>query len=422
MYKLTTLLIAAFVTSPVLGGVGHETDLNIRFASLDRSFENQASDRRQTGTGVILRHTLKSQNEQYYLSIGGYAAQVWESSGSPAEDVFKGSESRVRGFSQIGEAFIGVDLSDTLLLRFGRLKHQSLLLKSKTRALPSTFQGLQLNWNPKPNLELYGAWFNKWSRRASNRFTDFTTEFETDKTIDWLALGGLKAKVSHIDLNLEYIESSNFVRKAGITAKASLFRGDQISLSGDIGAFVSRDAGALFKAGATNALDTLRSQQSGRLKHRGLGYYLRAFVDHQPHRIEIAYSAFGEPWLEDSFAKDHGTTPFPTRTFGPELTNRNEQVWLIGYRYQLESGYLKGLSASVKFANGSGAENSISNIFGTASEQWALVDLKYKPPKLENLTLRFIHRDYRSTIAGSVAGVADDRSETRFFIDYQHLF
>jgi len=36
--------------------------------------------------------------------------------------------------------------------------------------------------------------------------------------------------------------------------------------------------------------------------------------------------------------------------------------------------------------------------------------------------LRFIHRDYRSTIAGSVAGVADDRSETRFFIDYQHLF
>ncbi len=421
-------IVSVLLTINQAEATENQTRLSVRFASFDRSFDNTARDRTQTGTGLILNHKISTIDKRFSVGLAGYAAQNWSSSGFVTEDVFKEGVNQVHGFSQLGEAYIDIKPNDDYAIKLGRFQYESLLLESKTRVLPSSFQGLHTEWKPSPTMQLYGVWINKWSRRANDQFTDFTTELDSNNKINWLAIAGVKSKINtryaSLSLQAEVLESADFLRKAGVLITSRLIEEGDKKLELELGAFTSRDAGSLFVSGANGTLDVASEpiQQQARLNHRGFGYFLRLLYSTGPHQLEIAQSAFDEPWLEDSFANDHGTTPFPTRTFGPELTNQDETVRLLGYRYSVKSGLLKGLSANLRHARGTGAVNSISRSLGSASEQWTLLDIRYRPPAFDKLKFRLAHRDYKSDIFGSVNGVKGDRKETRFFIDYQHQF
>jgi len=327
----------------------------------------------------------------------------------------------------LGEASLKLQPTPSFSIEFGRTQHDSLLLKSKTRLLPSTFEGVNLTWQVSKNLSLYAHRFTKWSARANSEFVRFDTELSRSGAIDKLLITGLKTnfrifKSTSININCEYFEAKNYLRKTALRTRLKQDLANHSSVEFEAAILSSNDSGALFVNGANSRLDSRLDSSNQRLDHNGLGTYLKGTYSIGRHGFGIAVTKIGEPWLEDSFASDHGTTPFPGATFGPELTNKNETVWLTNYKFKWTSGALTGLSTKLAYARGSNIENSISSDLGTAEERWWYAELRYQPPWMKGLEARARFRDYKSDIIGEVAGVASDRHEMRLDLSYKTTF
>ncbi len=416
------ILIAISNTGSVFASSDSQTQLNARFVHYDRNFNQTSRDRKQTGTGFILRHQRWNNTDTLKLNVAAYAAQPWQYSGQPVEDAFASNSERLRSIALIGEASLTIKPTKKLSIELGRFKHASLLLKSKTLALPSTFQGVNIRWQPTKEIEISATQFDRWSRRANDRFNGFSTNTSAESAIDHIRILGAKFKHRQVTFNAETLLADEYLNKFGATASMSNQLGDHWRLNTKVGVFTSRDAGELFINGASSELDSSSQNNIERLEHRGLGGYLRFRLNKHGHHFTIANSRFNQPWLEDSFSNDHGTNPFPTKTIGPDLSNANESVWLTQYSHQWSNGALNGLQASIALAKGTGAENSISPELGTASESWLETDIRYSPPQHDAFKLRLRYRDYRSNEQGRVAGVKADRDEFRFLAEYAFSF
>lgn len=407
-----------------------DTTFELTFAHYDRSFQSNVNDRSQTGTGAIFRHRQGFLRDRLELKAGVYAAQKWSATGLIREDLFPLENSHLASFELLGEASVAWSLAENVKLEVGRFEHSSLLLKSKTRVLPSTFQGANFYWSPSDAVHLYGHRFTKWSRRANSDFEEFGTNNSVSGAIAGILILGasFEKKLSDsiaIRMQSEFLEANDYLRKFGFVGSVSTELDDEITLKVKAGLFSSRDAGALFINGANDALDIIPDMNSTnkvRIEHRGLGGYLSSFLALARHRFGLSYVQFGQPWLEDNFADDHGTTPFPSRTYGPDLTNAKEHVWVFEYQHQWRDGALQGLVFDVAFAEGRDIENSISSRLGQAKEYWYEFDIKYQLPMLKNLITRLRYRNYDSDIIGDVAGVSDARHETRFTVNYEYRF
>ena len=423
-----------------------ETQFSVKAAHYDREFSNQNNTRTQTGVGLILRHQQSFLNKLIELKGAAYSAIKLASSGQVRQDLLTIRNGDTSGFSLLGEASIQLNLSPNLSVEYGRLRHDSMLLESKTRLLPSSFQGFNINWAASKNHRVYVNRYTKWSERANPNFNDFNTGVDSDSVINAILIAGTESKFQISDsqtaeLNIEVLESKNYLRKVGVVGqlKHSINDKSSIKLKGSLQS--SRDAGNLFVVGANSTLDSveqnLDTQLSNsqipnpKLKHDGIGAYLSAEYKFKQSSITLGITKIGDAWLEDNFDNDHGTTPFPTRTFGPDLTNTNETVWLGEYQYQWKRGILKGLSSKFSIAKGMDIENSIDSALGRAEEQWWSAEARYKR-KFTNKLLgfdksafidaRFRYRSYQSNEIGEVAGIASDRNEWRAELSYSIEF
>ena len=393
-----------------------------KFIHYDRRFANKNSNRTQNGLGLIFAHEAKFFNNKLNIVAAGYAAQSWQTTGLQREDVFALKNNKVSDFSLLGEANVGFKLFDSLLIRVGRQKYDSLLLSSKYRALPSSFEGLTSAWSLTNETTITTAVFDRWSRRSSSEFEGFATNVSRPNAIDYVALIGLEHKNQKIDLDIEYLLAKDYLQKWGVTASTNKQISNKLKLGFELGLFGSHDAGELFVNGANDALDELTGSINQQREHDGFGMYFAVNIQFDNHKLDLTRTLINDPWLEDSFADDHGTTPFPSKTFGPELTNKNESVWLVEYEYQWQEFGLNGLRSKFSYATGKGAENSLSANLGQGEESWFLIDLRYKLPVVKGLSARLRYRDYQSTVIGEVAGISSDRAETRFTVDYQYTF
>ncbi|MFT6408730.1 MAG: hypothetical protein ACJAQ6_002151, partial [Arenicella sp.] len=217
-------------------------------------------------------------------------------------------------------------------------------------------------------------------------------------------------------------EADNYLRKLGLVATFEQTTNELESIELEAAILSSNDAGSLFIEGSNSSLDSSSATQAYRQDHDGLGAYFAAHYGIKNHTLGLTVSQFGDTWIEDNFDGDHGTTPFPTRTFGPELTNKNETVWLADYKYSWKLGSLRGLSTKLAYAKGIGAENSIGRELGQARENWWYAELRYRAPWANGFETRARYRDYQSHISGEVVGVASNRSELRLDISYKLTF
>jgi hypothetical protein len=401
----------------------------LRFAHYDRNFsnDNDNNNRKQTGLGFQLSHNRSFGNDLLYIGASVFHAQRLASSGSEVEDLLGIENNKTTSFSQLGEAFFGIKLSDNTQIKLGRFQHKSLLLKSKTRLLPSTFQGAKLEWALSDSLTLNAYQFNKWSRRANKSFEGFQTELSEPGSVRHLSIVNLSHSHQFGKTQLEVLNTSKYLTKLGISSELTLPLKSDYSFTLDSGLFSSHDGGVLFVEGADSTLDVNNNNpQSGRLKHDGLGGYIQfgfaKSFEGFSHSATLTHSRFGQAWLEDSFAGDHGTSPFPTSTMGPELTNRHERIWMASFQTQNLSGSLSGLTSKISVTNAYGAFNALGEQFGTGSESWIEIDLRYKPQRLKRVSARLRYRDYRSTELGRIAGIKSNRDELRVTLDYKFKF
>lgn len=404
--------------------------LSTRMAIIDRKFvDTPAADRQQAGLGLILDYHSGNLPGGVAVRVAGYHLQKIWADGRKTADLLSADNSGNLDswYSQIGEASLEWRWPGGFFWQIGRQRASSLQLQSSgQRALPDTYEGLSGQYQGQ-RIQFYGSWFNRWSPRNDNNFRSLGTDLSAS-AIDHLSILGFSFQHENIKLESEWLASSGYLKKYGLRGSYRWLLADAtttnqtVKLSG--GYFVSVGHGRAFLVGAeADELDDEDGAAAGIPgRHRGEGGYLQAELENGPWRLTLVRSGFGNAWLEDNFAGDHGTNPFPTRSIlYPDLTNTNEIAWQLALGY-VWSGRLSGLSITTAHTRGTGAENSVDPRFGTGDESYRELLVAYRPPAIGGLSLQWRYQDYRGDIEGAVDGIKNDLKEHRIFLDYSHRF
>jgi|GEM_PF-999536 len=398
--------------------------LKLRYGYYDRDYETNSKDRKQSGYSGRLGYQSAWFADRFRLGIAAHTAKEFASSGLATEDLlaFNGHENK--DHSLIAEAYVDYAAFASMNFRFGRQKHKSLLMASATRLLPSTFEGASLQWQVRDNIELYASRYYKWSRRADEQFNGFATDNSGEGAIDYVDIIGTKIKLANSRLTAEYLHSDDYLKKWGITTNTP-WQGNGFKLNAMTGLFGAADAGKLFVTDAESGdldYDASKASSNGRQQYSSLGAYLGIQLSLKESQFAIYHSWLGDPWLEDSYTKDHGTNPFPHRTAGPDLLNKDEKILLLEYKQNWQKLLSTQLTSRVAYAYGYDAENSVSKDLGYADEYWFEVDLRWRPARFKGWISRLRYRDYGSSETGSVRGVKEDQTDIRLTLDYATSF
>ncbi len=406
---------------------GHELTTKFRIVSFDRDFENSADDREQTAIAIQADYTSPQFWNAVGVGLSGYVVEKLNAGGADEEDVLTlDADGNVDGFGLLGQAYLNFTLGDSFSSKIGRQVHKSIFLNSSTsRAVPNTFQGVSAKFQPLTALSIYGAVYNKWSRRSSDSFEGFATDVSQKGDISYVGLLGFEYEIGPFTVEFEYLESKEFLRKFGLRGtyvhhqKESRWR-----FTGGI--FTSSDAGNLFVTGSEGDHDdedvagsTPGVTPSG---NDGLGGYIEAAWKKGNVELSGALTLIDEIWLEDNYTGDHGRNPFPTRTrIGPDLTNTGETVISLRLDYDWKD-FVAGLKMDISAGFGFDAENSVDSSLGTADENWFRFRLTYEIPAVEGMKFTGIFHTYNSDETGSVDGVKEDERDIRLYLDYVYTW
>lgn len=424
---IPALVAVAVLSGPTFAAEDeHKLELKLRGIHFDREFETDTRDRTQTGLGIQLNYESPYFADLIGVGISGYAVQRIDSSGFVTSDVLKANN---RGgmhdeFGKIGQAFVKLRHRDFVELKFGRQLHDSLLLTSSTsRAIPNTYSGGSGVITPMKGLSVYGAVYDRWSRRADSRFEEFATDRSSEGAIDYVGLVGAEYKSGPVTVGFEYLNSKDFLKKLGLVGAYTFALADKNKLKLSGGVHTSRDAGKLFITSSESGEldDEDRYPTGARSDNDGQGVYLDLEWNVGNVMLGAAVAKFDGAWIEDNFTGDHGTNPFPTGGVLADMTNNDETVWMARAGYDWKD-YVKGLKTTVKFKQGNDARNSHAARLGKADEQELEVDLRYQIPLLKGLNLRYRYLQYTSDKVGRVDGVLEDNTDHRVYLDYSYRF
>lgn len=428
---LSGVIAATFVpcVSAADSAPGHKLELKARGIYFDREFENPAGDRSQSALGLQLNYESPLFADIIGIGLSGYSVTKLDASGAVRSDVLKADNNGDfhASFGKIAQAYVKLKLGEAGDLKFGRQLHDSLLLGSSTsRAVPNTYSGASGEFRPLKGLAIYGAYYDEWSRRADDGFEKFATDRSDEGDIDFVGVLGLNYKQGPVSVQLEYLNSKDFLSKVGLVGSYTfeLAKANKVKLTA--GVHTSRDAGKLFVAGAEGSeLDDedVVGAIAGvtRSDNDGKGMYIDADWAIGNVSLGAAVARFDGAWIEDNFTGDHGTNPFPTGGVLADMTNNDETVWMVRAGYEWKD-YVKGLKTTVKYKQGTGARNSHVSSLGEADESELEVDVRYQIPLLKGLNLRYRYLEYNSDKTGRVDGVLQDNTDHRVYLDYTYRF
>lgn len=434
--KRISVLVQILVGSLLLPGIaaaadtnGHSLELKLRGIYFDRDFEVDTNDRSQSGLGLQLNYDSPYFADVIGVGLSGYGVGKFSASGRATTDVLQvNANGEVEdSFSKIGQAFIKLKHNDLASAKLGRQVHKSMLLSSSgSRAIPNSFSGGSLEVVPMKGLSFYGAMYDKWSPRADDRFLRFKTDRSAEGAIDYIGVLGASYRADAFKIDFEHLTSKDFLSKAGLVASYTVALADKSSLKLTGGIHISRDDGPLFVTGSESAelddedvpgsvLGTTKSENDGQ------GVYVGADWKISNISLGAAVTKFDGAWIEDNYAGDHGTNPFPTGGVLADFSNRDELVWMLSAGYDWKD-YVKGLKTTISYKKGTGATNSHVPSRGSADESELAVDARYQLPMVKGLAARYNYLDYNSDKIGRLDGVKEDETDHRVYIDYTYRF
>lgn len=432
--KISLLLVQVLAGSVMISGIasaaeleGHSLEMKVRGVYFDRDYENGLNDRSQSGLGLQLNYESPYFGDMVGFGLSGYSVVRLGSSGRVTADVLSvdnGGDIQ-DAFGKIGQAFVKFKYQDLLNAKYGRQLHKSMLLSSSgSRAIPNTFSGGTGEIHPLKGLTVYGAMYDEWSPRADAHFYKFRTDKSAKGDIDYIGIIGASYKTGPFSLDFEYLNAKNFLSKTGLVAAYTFALQEKSSLKLSGGIHTSRDDGKLFITASESAeLDDedVPGSANKRSDNDGLGAYVAADWKLGNFALGAALSKFDGAWIEDNFAGDHGTNPFPTGGVLGDFSNRDELVWMASVGYDWKD-FVKGLKTSVSYKKGTGARNSHVRALGKADESEFALDVRYQIPMVKGLGVRYTYLDYRSDKVGRLDGVKEDERDHRLYIDYTYRF
>jgi hypothetical protein len=408
---------------------GHSLELKARGVYFDRDFETDSNDRSQSGLGLQLNYESPYFADFIGVGLSGYSVTKLDASGRETTDVLSvDNNGDVQdSFGQVAQAFVKLKYQDLAGAKLGRQLHKSMLLSSSgSRAVPNTFSGGSFQVMPLKGLNLYGARYNEWSPRAKSSFEEFKTDNSADGAIDYIDTVGASYASGPFSVNLEHLRAQDFLSKTGLVAAYSFALPNSSTLKFTGGIHTSRDDGKLFVTGSESAeLDD--EDVPGAINgvtasdNDGQGIYFAA--DWKLGNVELgaAVAKFDGAWIEDNFAGDHGTNPFPTGGVLADFSNRDEQVWMVKGGYDWKD-QVKGLKTLLSYKSGSNAKNSVDSSLGEADENELAFDLTYQVPMIKGMALRYTYLNYHSDKTGRLDGVKEDETDHRVYLDYTYRF
>ena len=419
---LLSVLASSVFTSVYAADSDERFLIKLRYGYYDRDYDTNSKDRKQSGYSGILGYQSAWVSDRFRVGFAAHTAKELASSGLATEDLLAYNGHENKDHSLIAEAYIDYAALDSLRFRFGRQKHKSLLMASATRLLPSTFEGASLHWQVHDNVQLDASRYYKWSRRADEQFNGFATDRSGEGAIDYVDIASVKIKLANSKLTAEYLHSDDYIQKWAITSD-TVWQGSGFKLNAMAGLFGATDAGKLFITDAESGdldYDVNAASASGSQKYSSLAAYLGIKFSVKQSQFALYHSWIGDPWLEDNYAKDHGVNPFPHRTAGPDMLNKDEKVLLVEYKQDWQKLLQTQLTSRVAYAYGYDAENAVSKDLGHADEHWFEVDLRWRSARFKGWSSRLRYRDYGSSETGSVRGVKEDQTDIRLTLDYAY--
>lgn len=428
-----TALLAVSLIMPLsamaLDTTGHSLELKTRGIYFDRDFETDSNDRSQSGLGLQLNYESPYFADFIGVGVSGYSVTKLDASGRETTDVLSvDNDGDVQdSFGQVAQAFVKLKYQDLAGAKLGRQLHKSLLLSSSgSRAVPNTFSGGSFEIKPMKGLNLYGARYDEWSPRAESSFEAFQTDNSADGAIDYIDTVGASYASGPFSINLEHLRAQDFLSKTGLVAAYTFALPNSSTLKFTGGIHTSRDDGKLFVTGSESAeLDDedLPGAINGvtASDNDGQGVYFAA--DWKLGNVELgaALAQFDGAWIEDNFAGDHGTNPFPTGGVLADFSNRDERVWMLKAGYDWKD-YVTGLKTILSYKDGRNATNSVDSSLGEADENELAFDLSYQLPMVKGLAVRYIYLNYHSDKTGRLDGVKEDETDHRLYVDYSYRF
>jgi hypothetical protein len=428
-----TALLAISLVMPLsamaLDTTGHSLELKARGIHFDRDFETDSNDRTQSALGLQLNYESPYFADVIGVGVSGYSVNKLDNSGRNTSDVLSVDNNGELhdSFGQVAQAFVKLKYQDLATAKLGRQLHKSMLLSSSgSRAVPNTFSGGSFQLTPLKGLSLYGARYNEWSSRSDSSFEEFKTDNSADGAIDYIDSLGASYVAGPFSINLEHLRAQDFLKKTGLVASYNFKLADQSSLKLTGGIHTSSDDGKLFVTGSESAeLDDedLPGAINGvtASDNDGQGIYLAANWKLGNVELGAAVAKFDGAWIEDNFAGDHGTNPFPTGGVLADFSNNDEKVWMLSAGYDWQD-HIKGLKTVVSYKDGSDAKNSANAALGEADENELAFNLTYQVPVIKGLAVRYIYLDYHSDKTGRLDGVKEDVTDHRFYVDYTYRF
>ena len=413
-FVLCVLMLSLPFTATAFDGITDQDQFSIKSRTIyfDRDYQKDSSDDSTLAEGIELNY--QSGYIANFVSLGTsfYLVQNINSTGSAQNNILpEGSDDDGidNHISKIGQLFADFQVTRNGHVKLGAQKVKTMLLRSSsTRAIPNTFRGITADYS-FDQFKFYGYAFDEWSPRHDDSWDKFTTELGEEIDIVW-GLGATYKKAG-FKAELEYLVSQDYLAKLGIRAGYSWkLPSSKVQLSA--GYFTAKDNGDLFKPGAEKDLD-------GNEDLDGSAYYVDLNWNVGMFTLGAAYTQVFDMWLEDNFAGDHGTNPFPTRApIGPDFTNTEEKAWQARVGFDL-SNFVPGLTTKVSYTRGTDAENSLTGkAGGTADEDYLAVDTRWKIPYLKGLSCRWYFADYDSDEKGKIGGVKGDETDHRVYLDY----
>lgn len=408
---------------------GHSLELKARGIHFDRDFETDSSDRTQSALGLQLNYESPYFADVIGVGVSGYSVNKLDNSGRNTSDVLSVDNNGELhdSFGEVAQAFVKLKYQDLATAKLGRQLHKSMLLSSSgSRAVPNTFSGGSFQLMPLKGLSLYGARYNEWSSRSDSSFEEFKTDNSADGAIDYIDSLGASYASGPFSINLEHLRAQDFLKKTGLVASYNFKLTDQSSLKLTGGIHTSSDDGKLFVTGAESAeLDDedLPGAINGvtASDNDGQGVYFAADWKLDKFELGAALAQFDGAWIEDNFAGDHGTNPFPTGGVLADFSNRDERVWMLKAGYDWKD-YVTGLKTILSYKDGRNATNSVDSSLGEADENELAFDLSYQLPMVKGLAVRYIYLNYHSDKTGRLDGVKEDETDHRLYVDYSYRF
>lgn len=437
-----TTLYASVGMAQVVGDNSFEIQSRMAYFDVEMPLGTSTSSRSTSGADdfrqAVLAHQIKYASPMINNMIGFngnlFHADKLRQGGKSKDEMLPAhiaDKTLKDEYTVLGEAYIKLNYDNLFNAKIGRQFHSSLLLKSTTsRALPDTYSGYTFNFYPATGLRFYAHQYDKVLARNSDKFDKFQTEATgaSPGEIKYIRLLGGEYKLDRWQINLESLNSKEYLQKYAAVLSYTLPLADKDSLKLSTGYATSSDAGVLFKSGAEKEL------QTGQATNSGKGLYLDGEWKKSLLTLGLTVAKFDGLWIEDNYASpkaylrtsntDPGTSFFPTQSNGNDMANHNEFVRAVRVAYDWRN-YVPGLTTTGSFKMGTGAKPEVGS-GGPAKEYERSVGFKYLVPQVKNLSVSYLYLNFGSSNADGLKAIQSanglERIDHRFYVDYSYKF